>query len=75
MSHSLRIPVTAEGVENLPQLLFLQEQACHDAQGFLLSKALSAADAHALLQRVADASSASRSQRLRVIITPDGNLG
>ena len=39
MSRSLRINVTAEGVENFPQLLFLQEHDCHEAQGFLFSRA------------------------------------
>jgi diguanylate cyclase (GGDEF)-like protein len=71
MSRSLRIQVTAEGVENLPQLMFLQEQLCHDAQGFLLSKALSASDAEKLLRRVAQVGSGSRSQRLRAIVVPD----
>src|SRR4029077_1703289 len=37
MSRALRINVTAEGVESFPQLLFLQEHDCQDAQGFLLS--------------------------------------
>ncbi len=41
-SRSLRINVTAEGVENFPQLAFLQEQDCQDAQGFLLSGPLQA---------------------------------
>jgi len=68
MSRSLRINVTAEGVENLPQLLFLQQQECHEAQGFLLSKALGAADAHTLLKRVADLSDGSRSQRLKALL-------
>ncbi|MHB8478260.1 MAG: putative bifunctional diguanylate cyclase/phosphodiesterase, partial [Steroidobacteraceae bacterium] len=40
MSRSLRINVTAEGVENFPQLLFLQEHDCHEAQGYLFSRAL-----------------------------------
>ena len=71
MSRSLRIQVTAEGVENLPQLMFLQEQLCHDAQGFLLSKALSASDAEKLLRRVAQVGAGSRSQRLRAIVVPD----
>jgi diguanylate cyclase len=71
MSRSLRIHVTAEGVENLPQLMFLQEQLCHDAQGFLLSKALSASEAEKLLRRVADVGTGSRSQRLRAIVAPD----
>jgi protein subunit release factor A len=51
--------------------MFLQEQLCHDAQGFLLSKALSASDAEKLLRRVAQVGSGSRSQRLRAIVVPD----
>src|SRR6202011_1443569 len=38
MSRSLRVNVTAEGVESFPQLLFLQEHDCHEAQGFLFSQ-------------------------------------
>jgi diguanylate cyclase (GGDEF)-like protein len=68
MSRSLRINVTAEGVENFPQLAFLQEQECQDAQGFLLSRPLAAESASELLRRVDDASDASRTQRLKVII-------
>jgi len=68
MSRSLRVNVTAEGVENFPQLMFLQEHNCHDAQGFLLSKALPVQDAHALLQRVAAITDKSRTQRLKAII-------
>jgi len=68
MSRSLRVNVTAEGVENFPQLMFLQEHDCHDAQGFLLSKALPVKDAHALLQRVAEITDESRTQRLKAIM-------
>jgi diguanylate cyclase (GGDEF)-like protein len=68
MSRSLRVNVTAEGVENIPQLMFLQEHDCHDAQGFLLSKALPVEDAHALLRRVAAITDKSRTQRLKAII-------
>jgi len=68
MSRSLRVAVTAEGVENFPQLMFLQEHDCHDAQGFLLSKALPVKDAHALLRRVAEITDKSRTQRLKAII-------
>jgi diguanylate cyclase (GGDEF)-like protein len=68
MSRSLHVNVTAEGVENFPQLMFLQEHDCHDAQGFLLSKALSVHDAHALLRRVAEITDKSRTQRLKAII-------
>jgi len=58
MSRSLRINVTAEGVESFPQLLFLQEHDCHEAQGFLFSRALPVDDAHKLLRRAADSRAA-----------------
>jgi diguanylate cyclase (GGDEF)-like protein len=68
MSRSLRISVTAEGVETFPQLLFLQEHDCHEAQGFLFSRALPAADAHKLLRRAVDTEAGTRTQRLRSLI-------
>jgi len=68
MSRSLRINVTAEGVESLPQLLFLQEHDCHEAQGFLFSRALPATDAHKLLHRAAETATGTRTQRLRSLI-------
>jgi diguanylate cyclase (GGDEF)-like protein len=68
MSRSLRINVTAEGVENFPQLLFLQEHACQEAQGFLFSKPLAAGDACNLLRRAAETTSGTRTQRLRSLI-------
>jgi diguanylate cyclase len=67
MSRSLRINVTAEGVENFPQLSFLQEQDCQDAQGFLLSRPLQADAARELLRRVNEIGDVSRTQRLQVI--------
>jgi diguanylate cyclase (GGDEF)-like protein len=67
MSRSLRISVTAEGVENFPQLTFLQEQECQDAQGFLLSRPLQADAARELLRRVNEIGDASRTQRLKII--------
>jgi len=67
MSKSLRINVTAEGVENYPQLAFLQEQDCKDAQGFLLSRPLQADAARELLRRVHEVGDASRTQRLKAI--------
>ncbi|HUE49339.1 MAG TPA: EAL domain-containing protein [Steroidobacteraceae bacterium] len=68
MSRSLRINVTAEGVENFPQLAFLQEQDCQDAQGFLLSGPLQAEEARALLKRSGELGDGSRSQRFKALI-------
>ena len=68
MSRSLRINVTAEGVENYPQLAFLQEQDCQDAQGFLLSGPLPAEEARALLKRSGECGDGSRSQRFKALI-------
>jgi EAL domain-containing protein (putative c-di-GMP-specific phosphodiesterase class I) len=67
MSRSLRISVTAEGVENFPQLAFLQQQDCQDAQGFLLSHPLHPDAARELLRRVNEVGDASRTQRLKAI--------
>jgi len=67
MSRSMHIHVTAEGVENYPQLAFLQEQECQDAQGFLLSRPLQADAARELLRRVGELADASRTQRLKII--------
>jgi len=68
MSRSLGISVTAEGVESFPQLAILQEQHCAEAQGYLFSRPLCAADAEALLRRAADSAAATRSSRLRIIV-------
>ena len=68
MSRSLRINVTAEGVESFPQLLFLQEHACHEAQGFLFSRALAPSEAQDLLRRAAEITAGTRTQRLKVLI-------
>lgn len=38
MGKSLRMTVTAEGVETLEQLKYLRERGCDEIQGFLLSK-------------------------------------
>lgn len=42
MAHHLNLKVTAEGVENEAQLEFLKLQKCHEAQGYLFSKPVSA---------------------------------
>lgn len=44
MAKHLQLKVTAEGVENEDQLQFLQENFCHEAQGYYFSKPLSPAD-------------------------------
>ena len=68
MSRSLRINVTAEGVESFPQLMFLQEHDCNEAQGYLFSRALPADDAQALLRRALESVDGTRTQRLRSLI-------
>ncbi len=45
MAHALGKQVVAEGVETLPQLDFLCRHGCDMAQGFVLSRPLSVADA------------------------------
>jgi EAL domain-containing protein (putative c-di-GMP-specific phosphodiesterase class I) len=49
MAHSLRMKVVAEGVESREQLDFLRRCRCDEAQGFLLSPPLSAAEFFDLL--------------------------
>ncbi|WP_379155424.1 putative bifunctional diguanylate cyclase/phosphodiesterase [Paenibacillus sp. sgz5001063] len=44
MAHHLKLKVTAEGVENKEQLQFLRQQHCHEAQGYLFSKPVRAAE-------------------------------
>jgi EAL domain-containing protein (putative c-di-GMP-specific phosphodiesterase class I) len=41
---SLDLTVTAEGIERTAQLEWLRARGCHEAQGFLLSQALPAAE-------------------------------
>jgi EAL domain-containing protein (putative c-di-GMP-specific phosphodiesterase class I) len=43
LGSSLNLTVTAEGVERPGQLEWLRSRGCHEAQGFLLSRPLSAA--------------------------------
>ena len=44
MGKSLYMPVVAEGVEALDQLIFLREHGCSEAQGYYFSRPMKAAD-------------------------------
>jgi diguanylate cyclase (GGDEF)-like protein len=44
LAQSLRLTVTAEGVERPGQLEWLRARGCHEVQGYLLSEPLTAAD-------------------------------
>ena len=50
MAHSMRLEVTAEGVETKAQLLFLKAQHCDQIQGFYFSRPIPAAEMTTLLQ-------------------------
>ena len=49
MAHSMELRVIAEGVETLAQLEFLQMHGCDEAQGYLISPPLTAANLMVLL--------------------------
>ncbi|NMC54853.1 MAG: EAL domain-containing protein [Chloroflexi bacterium] len=51
MGHALGLQVTAEGVENEEQLEFLRQQGCDKAQGYLISRPVSAAIMENLLEQ------------------------
>jgi diguanylate cyclase (GGDEF)-like protein/PAS domain S-box-containing protein len=65
MAKTLKLEVVAEGVEDLAQLLFLQEERCTLAQGFFLSQPLTAAESGQLLRRLARDFHGSRTERLK----------
>ena len=67
MARSLSISVTAEGVETGPQLMFLQEHTCQEAQGFFLSKPLPAEQTRELLQRARQMVHGTPTQRIKAI--------
>ena len=53
LGKSLRIPVTAEGVETAEQLELVRAEGCDEAQGYLISEPIPAADVPALFARLA----------------------
>ena len=65
MAKTLKLEVVAEGVEDLAQLLFLQEERCTLVQGFFLSPPLTAAESGQLLRRLARDFDGTRTQRLQ----------
>ncbi|MET0291004.1 MAG: EAL domain-containing protein [Steroidobacteraceae bacterium] len=62
LAHSLKLQVTAEGVETDRQLAFLKSLGCDEYQGFLASAAVPADDFAALTQQ-----SMSATQKLRIL--------
>jgi diguanylate cyclase (GGDEF)-like protein len=65
MAKTLKLEVVAEGVEDLAQLLFLQEERCTLVQGFFLSPPLTTAESGQLLRRLARDFDGTRTERLR----------
>lgn len=68
MAKTLQLDVVAEGVEELAQLLFLQDESCTLAQGFLLSPPLTAAQSAQLLRRLAGSIEGTRTERFRRLL-------
>lgn len=59
LGKSLRIPVTAEGVETDEQLALVRAEGCDEAQGYLISEPIQAADVAALVARLTPVPTAS----------------
>jgi len=51
MAHTLRLEVIAEGTETPEQIAFLLQEGCAEAQGYLFSKPVVAAEAEILISR------------------------
>jgi diguanylate cyclase (GGDEF)-like protein len=79
LGKSLRIPVTAEGVETEEQLALVRAEGCDEAQGYLISEPIPAADVPALVARLTQpvAGAASRADDGKTGLTtyapPEGN--
>jgi len=54
LARSLKLAITAEGVERAAQLEWLRSRGCDEAQGYLLSRPLSAQELESALSKAAD---------------------
>ena len=69
MGRSLKLAITAEGVETQSQLNFLRDEGCDEVQGYLLGKPMSAAD---LGTQFPDRMAQIRGAELKLIEKPSG---
>jgi len=67
MARALEVEVIAEGVESLAQFRFLQEHQCAHCQGFLVGRAVPAAEAASMLERARDKFEGTPTERLRYL--------
>jgi diguanylate cyclase (GGDEF)-like protein len=51
LGHALGVKVVSEGVETIEQLMFLRSIGCDEAQGFYLTRPVSASEASAMIDR------------------------
>ncbi len=54
MAESMKLQVTAEGVETIGQMQFLRQEKCDEAQGFHISRPMTAEDAERFLRELKD---------------------
>ena len=74
MARALELDVVAEGVESLAQFRYLQEHHCGHCQGFLLSRALPAAEARLFLERASEEFDGTSTQWLLYLGQPKFDL-
>jgi EAL domain-containing protein (putative c-di-GMP-specific phosphodiesterase class I) len=75
MAQTLGMSVVAEGVEQFDQLLHLQDEKCNEAQGFLLSRPLPAAEVEALIRRFGESLEPAGPARLGLLMKQGGRAG